>query len=66
MTIVLLIMKLFIPMNVSSRLLAIVVTLIYTVVGALVYFGVVVKTKELYRIFDIKSLKDIKKIFKRK
>ena len=66
MTIVLLIMKLFIPMNVSSRLLAIVVTLIYTVVGALVYFGVVVKTKELYRVFDIKSLKDIKKIFKRK
>lgn len=63
MIIVLFIMKLFIPMNVKSRLVAILVTLVYTLVGALVYFGVVLKNKELYRVFDIKDLSGIKKRF---
>ena len=54
-------------MNVKSRLVAILVTLAYTVVGALVYFGVVLKNKELYRVFDIKDLSGIKKrLLKRK
>ena len=48
---------------VKSRLVAILVTLAYTVVGALVYFVVVLKNKELYRVFDIKDLSGIKKRF---
>ena len=66
MVLVILIMKIFIPMNTSNRLMAIVITLIYTVVGAFVYFGIVIKNKELYRVFDIKSLRGLKKKFFKK
>lgn len=66
MVIVLFIMKLVIPLHVTSRLLAICITLLYTVVGGLIYFVVVYKTKELYNVLGIKDLKMLKKVFKRK
>ena len=67
MVIALSILKVFIPIETTSRITAIFITILYAGIGALIYIFITARTKTLYNILGIKSIKSfINKFFKRK
>ena len=66
MTLVLSVLKMFIPLNTTNRLVAIIITLLYAGVGALIYIIVIFKTKTINDVFGIKNLKEISRVLSKK
>ncbi len=51
MTIVLLLLKIMIPISSSSKLLNLLIVVIYTAIGGIIYLGITIKNGSLYKIF---------------
>lgn len=62
MTIMLLILKIFVPFNISNRLAAIILIIVYAAVGASIYFILTIKNGIFKEIFGDKLLNKFKKI----
>lgn len=63
MTIVLLLLKVFLPLTSTNRIINLLIMLIYVLIGGIIYLGVTLKSGTLYKIFG----KDIlKKLFKKR
>lgn len=62
MIIVLLVMKLFIPLNVTSRFNSILLIILYGSIGALIYFTLTIKNGTFKEIFGDKLFRKIKKV----
>lgn len=62
MIIVLLVMKTFIPLNVTSRMNSIIIIMIYGFVGAGIYFAITIKNGIFKEIFGDKLFKKLKRV----
>lgn len=60
MLLTLIILKMFIPLNVTSRATAIIVVIIYTLIGAIVYFAVTICNGAFKGVFGDELIKKIK------
>ena len=65
MTLALLVLQIFIPINTGNRIVAVLITMLYSFVGILIYVGITFRTKTIYNIFGIESLKSFIKSLKR-
>lgn len=66
MTLVLLVLRLFIPIDTTSRLVAIIITSVYAFIGAFIYVTITFKTKTIKNIFGISTFKEVFKLLHRK
>ena len=66
MSLVLLILKIFIPIDTTSRLIAILITALYAFIGAVIYVTITFKTQTIKNIFGIANFKEVFKILSRK
>ena len=66
MSLIITILKIFIPVTTTSRLLAILLTFIYSIIGATIYLVITMKTKTITNIFGNEFILNIKKKLKRK
>lgn len=65
MVIVLLLFKNIIPFTSTSRIVNILIILVYTVIGGLIYFVIMFKTKLIYQIFGVNNVNKIIRKFKK-
>lgn len=66
MTIVLLLMKIIIPITSTSKLVNILIVLMYTLIGGIIYIGITIKSGALLKIFGKENIyKVLKKLQKR-
>lgn len=65
MAIVLLLLKILLPYSTPSRLINIIIIIIYTIIGGIIYLGITIKNRTLYKVFGndiiIKILNKFKK-----
>lgn len=62
MIIVLIVMKVFLPFNLTNRLTSIITILLYTIVGAIIYFGITIKNGAFSNIFGDNLFRKSKKV----
>ena len=65
MVIVLLVLKHFIPFTSTSRFVNIIIIAVYAVIGAIIYFAIIFKTKLIYQIFGKENVDKILNKFKK-
>lgn len=65
MVIVLLVLKHFIPFTSTSRFVNIIIIAVYAVIGAIIYFAIMFKTKLIYQIFGKENVDKILNKFKK-
>lgn len=64
MAIVLLLLKVFFPLTTTNRLLNILIIIIYTIIGGIIYLGITIKNGSLYKVFGNDIIVKIIKKFK--
>ena len=66
MAIVLLLLKILLPYSTPSRLINIIIIIIYTIIGGIIYLGITIKNKTLYKVFGNDIILKILNKFKKR